>query len=132
MNQLEGKTESCQKLICRPLALALAVSLLFAWSPTTAIADEVASGSAKSASDKSDFAKPGSANTTGDWQAKEPESIVATGRTDKWWTTMHDKLVKQAASSHPDTVIFGDSITAFMNINLLHKILGPEAVNFGI
>src|SRR5262249_52224567 len=64
--------------------------------------------------------------------AKHPYSVVPTLIAEDWWISSHDKMVHQALTTHPDTVFLGDSITAFMNPEIIHKVIGPNAVNFGI
>jgi lysophospholipase L1-like esterase len=65
-------------------------------------------------------------------QAKGPESVIPVPRPDAWWKDNHDALLKETKAGHHDIVFFGDSITAGMNVDLLHSIIGPDAVNFGI
>jgi len=65
-------------------------------------------------------------------QSQELVSLVPVSRSDEGWMDKHDKLVKLVKSSHPDIAFFGDSITQGMNVDLLHKIISPGAMNFGI
>jgi hypothetical protein len=64
--------------------------------------------------------------------ARQPYSVIPALIPQDWWITSHDKLVKLALTTHPDTVFFGDSITAFINADVMHKVVGPNAINFGI
>jgi lysophospholipase L1-like esterase len=61
-----------------------------------------------------------------------PYTVVPVPRTDYWWMPRHQKLVKRARQGIINVVFFGDSITALMNVQLLHNIIGPHAENFGI
>jgi lysophospholipase L1-like esterase len=75
---------------------------------------------------------PGAAHSDSSAPPKQPQSVVPVPISESWWTTMHETLVQQARSIHPDVAFFGDSITAYMNVDLLHKIIGKGALNFGI
>ena len=69
---------------------------------------------------------------TGTAATQQPSTIEAEPSPDNDWMDKHKKLVKLAKTSHPDIVFFGDSITEGMNVDLLHKIISPQAMNFGI
>src|ERR1700737_2179915 len=101
--------ENTQRFVCAALALSFALPLVLGCFPPASSAME---GTATVAT------------ATIDLQSKEPESVVPVSINEKWWTSRQAKLVKIARSSHPDVVFFGDSITAFMNVELLHKIFG--------
>ena len=64
--------------------------------------------------------------------AAKPYTVVPAARKDKWWTKDHANLLWRAQQGGVDTLFLGDSITAGMNTQLMHKIFGAGAVNFGI
>jgi beta-glucosidase len=49
-----------------------------------------------------------------------------------WWISAHNQNVQAVRQGNIDIAFFGDSITEFMNEDLLHKILGERAKNLGI
>jgi lysophospholipase L1-like esterase len=104
-----------QKLVCWKFVLNLVAFLILPCLPASATVNQ---------------GIPDAAKAINDIQATESDIPVPIS--EGWWTKRHDKLVKRARSSHPDIVFFGDSITAFTNVAMLHRIIGPEAVNFGI
>jgi beta-glucosidase len=61
------------------------------------------------------------------------ERIIQGARQDDpWWKDKHSNLVKRAHEGNIDMLFLGDSITDWMNTDLLHKDFGDGAVNFGI
>lgn len=61
-----------------------------------------------------------------------PAAAIPVPRPEEDWKSKHDILVKKAKDGNVDVVFYGDSITDWMNVDLLHKIIGPRASNFGI
>lgn len=48
------------------------------------------------------------------------------------WVKHHQQLAATVKKGDIDVVFYGDSITDWMNVDLLHKIIGPKATNIGI
>ncbi|HEY9790408.1 MAG TPA: GDSL-type esterase/lipase family protein [Candidatus Obscuribacterales bacterium] len=90
----------------------------------------LASYAAESAAGFDGIAEPTKAQY--EQSTRQPLSVTPTLIPEQWWITSHDKLVKVAHTSHPDTVFFGDSITAFINPTVLHEVVGANAINMGI
>lgn len=65
-------------------------------------------------------------------EVAEDPTVPVSRSDDGWWKGKHDSLVKEIENSHCKTAFFGDSITDWMNVNLLHKLIGADASNFGI
>ncbi len=74
------------------------------------------------------------ANAVAEETKAEPREAadVPVPRTDDGWSANHERLAKLVATSNAEIAFFGDSITEGMNVELLHKIIGPQASNFGI
>ena len=72
--------------------------------------------------------KEGSAKAS----SKIPSAAIPATRTDEDWPEKHALLVKKVKAGDIDIVFYGDSITDWMNVDLLHKIIGPKASNVGI
>ena len=48
------------------------------------------------------------------------------------WVKHHEQLAETVKKGNIDIVFYGDSITDWMNADLLHKIISPKATNIGI
>lgn len=49
-----------------------------------------------------------------------------------WWMATHNQNVQTVQNNVIDIAFFGDSITEFMNKQLLHKYFGEQSANIGI
>jgi lysophospholipase L1-like esterase len=72
------------------------------------------------------------AQTPPEATTKQISEITPVPREAEWWMPAHNKNVLAVEQGGIDIAIFGDSITEYMNEQLLHHILGEKAKNLGI
>jgi lysophospholipase L1-like esterase len=64
--------------------------------------------------------------------SKQTVEVTPVPREMEWWMPLHYANVQAVQKGGIDLAIFGDSITQFMNEQLMHHILGDRAKNLGI
>jgi beta-glucosidase len=114
-------------------SLILALAISFSALHSTAKADDAAKpatakpaetkAEAKPADTKAAEAKPTDTKAADTKQAKkkkskskakkgdQPSTVIPSSRSDKWWTTRHDKVKERVKQGNVDLIFIGDSIT---------------------
>jgi beta-glucosidase len=64
--------------------------------------------------------------------SKQIVEVTPVPREMEWWMPAHNKNVQAVQQGGIDIAIFGDSITEYMNEQLMHRILSDRAKNLGI